>query len=381
MSKFCGKCGSTLNENGLCPNCDSDRIETENANQSKASREQRNVDNSVQDNTYPKEPTKKEKKIKSKADKAAAKVKKKADEKIGKLMAKADKKSGQKSDKSAAKIKSKADKKAKKITVKFDKKANKKAAKAAKKASRPIGKKIGIFLLKLLTLILAIVILFTTVSGVLVYFNIADVPVVSDIMEGLGIKSDDENEKQSENNTLSVEDNTESTEESYEVTMPDADEYYKNNSKIISEVAANKSDKVTNEKETLSVLKNRGFSDYPVTAEYSMDGEYYEAEEISESSSAKHPIYETYYVNTNGDVWTIFVINGIVMANPVSYNIQSSLQAQLVITEAASVTSYDSTTNKFYETIPNDSELIVKKVNKINAETLNKLTVEGIDKL
>lgn len=195
MSKFCGKCGSTLNENGLCPNCDSDRIETENANQSKAAQEQRNVDNSVQDNTYPKEPTKKEKKIKSKADKAAAKVKKKADEKIGKLMAKADKKSGQKSDKSAAKIKSKADKKTEKITAKFDKKANKKAAKVAKKASRPIGKKISIFLLKLLAVILAIVILFSAVSGVLVYFNIADVPVVSDIMEGLGIKSDDENEQ------------------------------------------------------------------------------------------------------------------------------------------------------------------------------------------
>lgn len=29
MSKFCGKCGSILNENGLCPKCDFVQMKTE----------------------------------------------------------------------------------------------------------------------------------------------------------------------------------------------------------------------------------------------------------------------------------------------------------------------------------------------------------------
>ena len=42
------------------------------------------------------------------------------------------------------------------------------------------------------------------------------------------------------------------------------------------------------------------------------------------------------------------------------------------------VTEYDSENNMFYETIPKESELIVKIVDKIDSETLNSLTKEVI---
>lgn len=32
MPKFCGKCGSALNDNGFCPKCDSDKIAEINEN-------------------------------------------------------------------------------------------------------------------------------------------------------------------------------------------------------------------------------------------------------------------------------------------------------------------------------------------------------------
>ena len=69
------------------------------------------------------------------------------------------------------------------------------------------------------------------------------------------------------------------------------------------------------------------------------------------------------------------------MANPVTYNLQSKLDAQVIISENESVVSYDSTTNMFYETIPDKSALIVKRLKQIDAESLGKLNNEGIDKL
>lgn len=221
MSKFCGKCGSELNENGLCSNCDSAKITAEKEKQVKVAECQRKVtvinetanikinnskqfkatkdtvlsNNYNQDNTYPKELTKKDKKVKEKAEKAASKVKCKASKKADKIIAKANEKAAQKSDKSAARIKSKALKKVEINTKKYDIKANKKAEKVEKKASRPIGQKIKWFVIKMFAILLAILTLFSAVSGVLVYYKIADIPIVSDVMNAFGINSDDDNEQ------------------------------------------------------------------------------------------------------------------------------------------------------------------------------------------
>lgn len=73
------------------------------------------------------------------------------------------------------------------------------------------------------------------------------------------------------------------------------------------------------------------------------------------------------------------MINGSVVANPVSFNIQSELSVQVIISEKDTVTSYDSTTNKFFETIPDESVLLVITVDRIDAETLNSLTIGEID--
>ena len=44
---------------------------------------------------------------------------------------------------------------------------------------------------------------------------------------------------------------------------------------------------------------------------------------------------------------------------------------QLVVAESEVMTCYDSKTNSFYNTKPNKSELIIKQVDRIDAETLN----------
>lgn len=167
--------------------------------------------------------------------------------------------------------------------------------------------------------------------------------------------------------------------EEYTVEAPDADSYYEQNSEVIDVVDAQNSGDVLTEAETYTTLTDRGFTQFSITSSYSMDGGYYDAENVEDAGSAKHPIYETYYVTSDGNIWTIFMINGVTMANPVSYNLQSHRGVQVIVSESETIMSYDSTTNKFYETIPDKTALLVVTVGKIDAAFLETLTVEEID--
>ncbi len=213
---------------------------------------------------------------------------------------------------------------------------------------------------KKVLIILIVVFTIAGITGTLTYFGIVNIPTVEECLISVDLSDKDEVNK---------------------VEHPDADAYYKNNSKIISQVNVKDSKLVQSETELSNNIENRGFGEYPVSSEYSMDGEYYEAIAISDSSSDKHPMYQTYYQTAKEELWVIFVVNGSVMAIPMSYNMQSDLGVQVIISESETVTSYDSSTNKFYETIPNETELIVKIIDKIDAESLEKLTFEVIDGL
>ena len=128
-------------------------------------------------------------------------------------------------------------------------------------------------------------------------------------------------------------------------------------------------------------LKQRGFGDIAITSEYSLEGEYYEAEEINGDSSEEHPVYEALYVSESGDLWNVLDYNGQIMAYPVSYNLDSSRGVSLVVSEKESVTSYVSETNEFFEIIPERTQLVVGRVDHIDAATLDALTAEELDRL
>ena len=181
--------------------------------------------------------------------------------------------------------------------------------------------------------------------------------------------------------TESNSNDTVGSDESFPVEIVDADAYYEQNATVVSVVDANASEDVQTEKELLDDLTNRGFSEISVFTDYDMDGTFHEEIEIGDKPTDKHPKYMAYYVTENSEVWTLIWINGKIMANPVSYNLQSTLPAQLVISETESINGYDNHTGKFYETIPNDNALIVKVVDSIDKDLLERLTIEEIDKL
>lgn len=163
--------------------------------------------------------------------------------------------------------------------------------------------------------------------------------------------------------------------------IPAEESYYQENGEIVRIVDVNTSEDVPTEEEVMALLSARGFVDFPITFDYGMDGAYVGEEEIAGDAATKHPMYQTFFITENQELWTIFVINGAVIANPVSYNLESTRAAQLLISESQEITSYDSRTNKYYITIPKESAVIVRTVDKIDAETLNQLTCEEIDRL
>lgn len=163
--------------------------------------------------------------------------------------------------------------------------------------------------------------------------------------------------------------------------IPAEERYYQENGEIVRIVDVNTSEDVPTEEEVMTLLSARGFVDFPIMFDYAMDGAYVGEEEITGDAEIKHPMYQTFFITENQELWTIFVINGAVIANPVSYNLESTRAAQLLISESQEITSYNSHTNKYYVTIPKESAVIVRTVDKIDAETLNQLTCEEIDRL
>ncbi len=160
-----------------------------------------------------------------------------------------------------------------------------------------------------------------------------------------------------------------------------ADEYYSKNAEVISVTKAKESDKVQSEQEVTELLADRGFDTENIVTDYTMDGDYLDETEIEDSSTEKHPLYKMLYVSESEILWNIYLINGVISAYPVSYNLVSERDSVLLITESDTVTSYDYNSNQFFETIPNESEMIVRKIEKIDKEALDNLTIGGLSEL
>lgn len=167
--------------------------------------------------------------------------------------------------------------------------------------------------------------------------------------------------------------------ESYTVAAVDADEYFENHAKVLKEIDAKDSKKLQSGKEVRKLLSERGFSDCILTAVYSLEGDLEPENEVTEKTSDKYPMYQAYYESANGNVWLIYSINSSLMAVPILNNIQPQGGAEMIVSESNTLISYDSVKNKFYETIPNSTEINVKTVDSITADVLNSLTIETQD--
>ena len=162
----------------------------------------------------------------------------------------------------------------------------------------------------------------------------------------------------------------------YEVPEFDAEAYFRENTTLKSTFDVASSQYIHTESEAYDSFVERGFDGSQVMYEYTMDGTYLGKNEISRSSSSKHPMYQVYYATTSGDIWMILEINGSFFATPITYNFSNAQNVPVILSETDTITSYDSSTNKFYVNIPNASQTVIKTDSKIDAETIEKLTSE-----
>ena len=161
----------------------------------------------------------------------------------------------------------------------------------------------------------------------------------------------------------------------------DAEKYLNEIGEVQKKYDVNSSENVLTENELINMLSERRFDAYPVETNYSMDGKFYDSKTISHDSSEKHPMYETYFASSTNSIWYIETVNGSIYASSFAYNLQEDLKVPVILSETDYIISYDSATNQFFEVIPDSAQMIVKVVPKIDAELLESLTIEEIDKL
>jgi hypothetical protein len=180
----------------------------------------------------------------------------------------------------------------------------------------------------------------------------------------------EETEISSENTT------TEESAEEETAEVSDVEEYYEENATVLDTIIVKDSPTVQTTAQAVEELTERGFDQNEVTYSYSYDGEY--LMNGDEDENEKHPVYQTLYTSEAEELWSVFLINGQILANPVSYNMDSGLQTQVIFSESEMITGYDSETNTFYFTVPKEQALTVKVVEEINSNVLDGLTSEVI---
>lgn len=238
--------------------------------------------------------------------------------------------------------------------------------------------------------IAVIILIFITLGtvGYLVYNEKIDISLINSFFTTSSVDNKQPTTSVSEENSVTENDATAETttqEEvdlstNYEVPDFDIEEYFQTSASLMESFDAVTSDNIKTEEEAYNEFYDRGFEDVVITYDYTIDGDYLGETEISYYSSDQHPIYQAYYITKNGDMWIISQINGSFFATPVSYNFSEEDKVPKIISETDTITTYDSTTNKFYINIPNDTKTTIKTVKKINAKTIEKLTSKELDK-
>ena len=148
-------------------------------------------------------------------------------------------------------------------------------------------------------------------------------------------------------------------------------------------VSSEKVEESKNNKTTEDVkneLKDRGFESLQITSKYNIKGDFVSESNQNADTDELHPTYDMVYINsTNGDQWFIYCYGGQFFAFPITYNQNSSRDEYLIISEKDSIMSYDCMSNTYNEIIPQKTDLIIRKVDRIDKNTLDSLTSEVLN--
>lgn len=240
--------------------------------------------------------------------------------------------------------------------------------------------------MRILLIVLSVIIVAAGTTCVLQYFGVINIPMLGFIggkakTIDAGKDTTGKPEKVDKGDEDEDEDDEVPDIGRYTVDRIDADEYYNENADVLSTEKASKSDSLLSESEVFELLEERGFSDVTATTNYLKSGEYIMNKEISPDSSEKHPMYSMLFRTENGEIWSIIIVGDNITACPIYYNSNLEKSDQTVLSETDYIISYDSGENKFYTVIPHEDVLTLKKIERIDADTLEGLTEGDIEEL
>ena len=143
------------------------------------------------------------------------------------------------------------------------------------------------------------------------------------------------------------------------------------------EIIVSTSPDVPTPAEVYAEAKDRGFGDVEVMAAYDMESRLHDDAVVPPDSPDKHPLYYfTYTREDDGYQWTVQNCNGMFYASPMY--IYDFDKGQVVYVEDDYFTNYHANTGKFFKTSLADSEVNAINVDRIDKETLDKLTEEEV---
>ncbi|MBE6726074.1 MAG: hypothetical protein E7576_12945 [Ruminococcaceae bacterium] len=158
-------------------------------------------------------------------------------------------------------------------------------------------------------------------------------------------------------------------------------EPYEGIADVIEVTDVEESENILTEVEAKPIFEDLGFTEFPVTYSYDMEGKYTEDVEIIDPERVEHPLYNTYYVSSTDEQWTIYLIDGKVFAYPFAFCLESDVGVEVLVSESESVVGYSSNTNQYYEVALYESAAIVITVEKIDTATLDSLTRDELCRL
>lgn len=220
------------------------------------------------------------------------------------------------------------------------------------------GKNLRRRTVKFMVLIPLLLILAAGAAAALVYFNIYEVPIISDILQF--------------NGTTSARDDllADNVDELAEINLG---EETRSRCDVLETIEAADSAQTTSEADTAALFQERGFDASEVTAMYSMDGTYTGDMAVDADSETEHPLYNLIYVSGEEYLWMVYCCNGEFSAYPISYVLSETAACEILVSETEYIMSYDSQTNCYYRMIPNENECVILQVSHIDRDTLDAL--------
>ena len=114
--------------------------------------------------------------------------------------------------------------------------------------------------------VVSVIVLAVVTIGLLTYFDKVKISFVNDIFVSMGLKENAEVKNENSDNSDNKDKFTEEDlKNPYEVTPPDADDYFDKNTSVKSEIKANESDDVRSEEDVYDDFSERGFDSNPIT--------------------------------------------------------------------------------------------------------------------